>query len=271
MGDDPPGVGVAGRAGLSGERCRRCRGRRGGCCRRAPSGSDAGPQVLAAKGAALGGRGSLGPADAGRWVPAGIDRIAALPVVREAEAGPVPGADIERAVGAEPEAADRVARVLLAPGVLDQHLLGTGHDVAQRLEPREPAADHAAVVGRPRRVRAAVGGHARRAPAREVVGVGQIEVVCVEDVHVRLGGEVGVEREAQEAAVPEVVDLGSQVGEHGRRRVVEVVEDLDQAALLGNEHAPVAGELDRRRLGQSGEDDLLLEALGELARLSRHR
>ena len=86
--------------------------------------------------------------------PAGRRRgcvgIARLPVVDEVEARAVAAAHVERAVGAEGERADRVARELLAP-VLDQHLLGAGHHVAGRLQAREPAADDAAVARRTRR------------------------------------------------------------------------------------------------------------------------
>ena len=48
--------------------------------------------------------------------------------------------------------------------------------------------------------------------------------------------------------VPVVVDLGAEVGEHGRRRVAEAVEDLDEAALLGDEDAAVGGELEVGRV-----------------------
>ena len=150
-----------------------------------------------------------------------------------------------------------MARVLLAP-VLDQHLLGAGHDVAGRLEAREPAADDAAVAVAPGGV-----GHGSEStpgvPQRGAVPpIGR--VVGVEDVDVRVGREVGVERDAEQAAVPEVVDVRAQVGEDGRRRVGEVVEDLDQAALLGDEDPAVGGEANGGRVGQAAEDDRLLEA-----------
>ena len=53
-----------------------------------------------------------------------------------------------------------------------------------------------------------------------------------------------MQREPEEAAVPEVVDLGPEIREDRRRRVAEVVEELDEAALLGDEDTPV-----RRRTG----------------------
>ena len=65
--------------------------------------------------------GVMRAADAARRVAARVERVAVLAVVGEVEARAVARADVERAVGAEGELADRVARVLLAP-VLDQHL-----------------------------------------------------------------------------------------------------------------------------------------------------
>jgi hypothetical protein len=56
------------------------------------------------------------------------------------------------------------------------------------------------------------------------------------------------------------VHVGRQVGEHRRGRVGEVVENLDPAALLGDEDAPVRRELQIDRRAEPAEDDLLLEA-----------
>ena len=69
-----------------------------------------------------------------------------------------------------------------------------------------------------------------------------------------------MELEAEQPAIPEVVHVGPQVGKDGRRRIRQIVEDLDQATFLGDEHAPVARELDGRRLRQSGEHGALLKA-----------
>ena len=66
-----------------------------------------------------------------RRIAARVDRAAVLAVVGPVERRAVARADVEHAVGAEVERADRVARILLAP-VLDQHGLGAG-----RVEPRE--------------------------------------------------------------------------------------------------------------------------------------
>src|SRR6266513_1221777 len=55
----------------------------------------------------------------------------------------------------EEQRPDRVARELLAP-VVDQHLLGAGHDIAAGLKPRDASGDEAAVSGRTRRAGATV-------------------------------------------------------------------------------------------------------------------
>ena len=104
-------------------------------------------------------------------------RVLRLSVVDEGEAGAVAAAHVERAVRAERERADRVARELLAP-VADQHLLAAGHHVADRGESGEPAGHDAAVGRRTRRRRAAVGppGTGRRAADRGVVRVEHVDV-----------------------------------------------------------------------------------------------
>ena len=83
--------------------------------------------------------------------------------------------------------------------------------------------------------------------------------MSVEDVDVGVGGEVGIEGEPEQAAIPEVVDVGAQVGEGGGRGVREAVEDLDQATLLGHEDPPVLGELDIGGVGQAAKNDCLLK------------
>ena len=225
-------------------------------------GSPRGAQVLAAQGAALGRRRGHGAADPARRVAAGVEGAAVLAVVGEVEAGPVAAGHVQGAVGPEGQVADRVARVLLAP-VVDEHLLGAGHLVAGGGQARQPARDHAAVAGRPRRVGAGVAPGRRRPADGGVVGV--------EDVHVRAGREVGVHGHAEHAPVPEVVDVGPEVGEHRRRLVGLVVEDLDDAALLGHEDAAVGGELDVGRVGEPAPDDRLREAGRQDQRPGRRR
>jgi hypothetical protein len=68
--------------------------------------------------------------------------------------------------------------------------------------------------------------------------------------------ELRIERDAEQAAIPEVVDLGAQVGRDRRRRRAQAREDFDQAALLGDEDAAVRREGDIGRLGQAAEDDV---------------
>ena len=197
-------------------------------------------------------------------VPTGIEGRAVLPVVREVEARAVTAAHVQGAIGPERERADRVAGVLLAP-VLDQHLLTAGHRVAGRLQPREPAADHASVSGRTWRRGARVPPlGCRRRVAEDVV-------VAVQDVDVRIGRKAGREGHAQQATVPEVVNVRAQVGEHRRRRVSERVEDLDDPALLGHEDSTVRRKPDDGRRVEAADDRGLLEPGGEGCRPNRRR
>src|SRR4029453_1059896 len=62
--------------------------------------------VLAAQRTALGGRRGLERADPGRGVPARVQRVALLAVVREAEPRAIAGTGVERAVRAEQQGAD---------------------------------------------------------------------------------------------------------------------------------------------------------------------
>jgi hypothetical protein len=183
---------------------------------------------------------------------AGIQRAPVLAPIREVEARAVTARDVEGSVGAEGERAHRVTRVLLAP-IVDQDLLRAGHGVSVCGQARETAADDAPVARRARWVRTGV------APGRGRPSDGRVE--RVEDVDVRSARrELRVQRKPEQPAVPEVVHLGRQVREQRRRGVAETVEDLDPAALLSDEDAPVRGELDRRWVGQSRDRHGLLEA-----------
>src|SRR5262249_7283903 len=112
--------------------------------------------ALAAQRASLrAGRAQRGAGRAG-WVATGIRLVAGiiravLPVVDVVEAGAVPGTGVEIPIAAEQERADRVAGELLAP-VVDEHLLGAGHNVPADLQARH-ARRHEEAVGR-RAVRA---------------------------------------------------------------------------------------------------------------------
>ncbi len=215
--------------------------------------------VLAAQGSTLGrGRSHRAATPAG-WIPARVDRVAVLAVVREVEARAVTPAHVQRAIGAEGEAAERVAWILLAP-VLDQHLLG-----ARGVQPREPAADHAAVVRGPRRCGAGV------APARRG-GRARVLVVRVQRVDERApGGEPRVEGHPLQPSIPEVVHPGGEVREHGRGRVREVIEDQDASALLRDEHPAVGREPYGHRVRQPAPDRGLLEVRGRSRGRCRER
>ncbi len=139
-----------------------------------------------------------------------------------------------------------MARVLLAP-VVDQDLL-----VRAERQHREAPADHAAIRRRAGWGVAAVGPARSRRPDRGVVRV--------RDVQPPVRCEVRIQRDPHQAAVPEVVDVRSQVRVGVRSLIVEAAEHLDQPALERHEDAAVRGELDRHRVVEAGPDDVLLEA-----------
>jgi hypothetical protein len=132
-----------------------------------------------------------------------------------------------------------MTRVLLAP-VVDQHLLGAGHLVARGGQAGEASADDAAVASR---IPTGVAKRRRRAADR---GVKRVEHVDIRSSR----RETRIERKPEHPAIPVVVHVRPQIGEEVGRAVVEVAEDLDLAALLRDEDAPVGGELDRRWIGQ---------------------
>jgi hypothetical protein len=67
---------------------------------------------------------------------------------------------------------------------------------------------------------------------------------------VRCDRELRVQREPQQAAVPEIVDLRSQIREHGRSGIPETVENFDDPAFLGDENPAVGRERGLGRCGQ---------------------
>ena len=110
---------------------------------------------------------------------------------------------------------------------------------------------------------------AARGGARVGVGVGSAVgggraprrgVVDVVDVDVGPGGPAGVDHEAQQAAVPVVVDRRAQVGEHRGGGVVHVVVGLDHPPLLGDEQPAIGGEGEGGRLHQARLLDREVEA-----------
>ena len=204
----------------------------------------------------LGGAGLAPPG-----IAAGVHRAAVLPPVDEVEARAVAGARVEHAVGAEHQVAGRVARVLLAPVALEERHLSTLHRDGIDVDAREPALHHAAVVRRTRRRRTRIAGDVRRAPARR--GAAGHRIVGVERVEVRASREARVDRQAEQAAVPEVVHLRAQVDDGRRRGVADAVEHQDHAALLGHEDLAVRREAHGRRLHEAADHRRLLEAAGK--------
>src|SRR5256885_1799415 len=71
--------------------------------------------------------------------------------------------------------------------------------------------------------------------------------------------EVRIEGEPEQATVPVVVHLRAQVREDSGSRTAQVVEDLDDAALLGDEDASVGREAHGGGSRQTAEDDLILD------------
>ncbi len=216
------------------------------------------PRALAAESAALGRRLGLRGSQRKRRVAARVRgrraaRTAAeLAPVGRVEARAVAPGHVQVSVRAEGESSGRVAGILLAP-VLDEDLLARGPGRSGGRQARKVSADHAAVPGGPGRRRAAVGCGAGRSPeGGHVADVGIVRIQHV-DVVVRL--EIGVDGEAEQSPVPEVVDLRSQV-DHRRRGVGrDVREHLDEPGLLGNENAAVGQEPDDGGVGQAAEDD----------------
>ena len=189
--------------------------------------------------------------------PHGFLGAAGLAIVHEGEAGPITATDVEGAIGTEHHRADRVTGELLTPP-LQQHGLRAGHHASGGGQPGEPAADDAAIGSRAGRRGASVGEAIDRRP--KGCGAADRGVERIEDVHVGCGREVRMQRHAEQATVPVVVHLSSQVGEDGGGRNREAGKHLDEPALLGDEHAAVRRELDDRRKIQPIEHDLLVES-----------
>ncbi len=222
-----------------------------------------GAQVLHAQPAALGGRGGEHVADRAGRVAAGVRRGPGVAVVPECRGGAVATGEVEIAVGAEGEPAAGVDRVLLAP-VLDQHLLRAGHRLAGDPQPRDATARDAVLVEAQGSPRAAVPRVARIAVQRRGAADPCIERVV--DVDVGLRREVGVDGQRHQPAGGEVVHLGAQVRRHGRRRVREAGERLDDPALLGHEDLAGRRHVDVHRSVQAADRRRLLKARGQ-----RHR
>jgi len=68
-----------------------------------------------------------------------------------------------------------------------------------------------------------------------------------------LFGKARIEREAEKAAVPVIVDHLAQIDENLRIGIEQVLVDVDQSALLGHEDAAVVREVDAGRQGAAGD------------------
>ena len=144
-----------------------------------------------------------------------------------------------------------MARVLLAP-VLDR--------APARVSRRAAACESRPLTTQPSSL-APGGVGAVVAPARRRAADGR--VVGVEDVDERPAGRnCGSSAMPEQPAVPEVVHLRAQVGVDRGRRVVDVVVDLDDAALLRDEDTPVRREPHGHRPLEARDRGALGEAAG---------
>ncbi len=78
-------------------------------------------------------------------------------------------------------------------------------------------------------------------------------------------------REAEQAAVPVVVDLLAQVGDQLRRGILEAAITQDPSRLFGDENLAGRREADRRRRLEAGQHDLVLEGRQRSERGRRRR
>ncbi len=174
------------------------------------------------------------------------------PVVHVVEAGSITSAGVQRAVSPKSEAANGVTRELLPP-VLDEHLLLCGAEGSSgetaKVQPRESGRHDAAIPSWTRTV--VVLGFRLAAPTRWRKS-GQHGVEGIEDVDVRRRREVGVKHHPEHPAVPVVVNVDSQIDHQRRGGVGQTVVDVDTAALVGDVHPTVRGELQHGRIFQAG-------------------
>jgi hypothetical protein len=153
-----------------------------------------------------------------------------------------------------------------------QVVAGRHVELSVRPEPHVPAVVHRAVAQRVVVDQDDFAGRADRVPAdgeaADPVVRGRRRAGGVEEVEVAVGGECGVEGEADEPAA--AAGLHRQSERRGREQGA-VLDDADVAALLEDEQPPVRGELHRvRRPQRIGHlDDL--EIAGEGHRLRRRR
>ncbi len=175
-----------------------------------PGGIAAGADVLGTQRSALGRRRRELSAHRRRCVGTGVVgrdvrvRGAVLAVVGEREAGAVSTACVQHAVRSELDRADRVTGEHLTP-VVDEHLLVDTRTV--RGQHRQPRTGLATLARRPGWRRTWVAGGAGGSPLRRWST--DHSVVRVEDVNPWIRREIGMQRKAEQPAIPEVVDLGA--------------------------------------------------------------
>ena len=80
-------------------------------------------------------------------------------------------------------------------------------------------------------------------PSRRRI-VEKAAVERIEDIDLGDFGKTRIQRESEQAAITDRVDLGGKVGEQRRRRVQQVLVEPDRAVFLGDEDAAVVREVD---------------------------
>ena len=69
-----------------------------------------------------------------------------------------------------------------------------------------------------------------------------------------------MERHAQQAAIPEVVHIGPEVGKNRWGRILEIVEDFDEAAFFSDEDSIIRRKLDDCRLDETAYSGPILQS-----------
>ena len=205
-----------------------------------------------------------------RIARAGAERLPPHADVDPFVGGAVAASDEQRSRAVEDEVADRMAGELLAP-VLEQDRLGR-LPIRPQGEPRDAAAHRAADLERRigLALEAPVPVLARPAPGRR--DAAQRRVVGVPDVDVGPFREGRVDGDREQPALVEGVNLGAEVGDDARPLPRARARREQHAALLGDEHPPVARERDRRRLLEPAKHCAVLVAGRQLgARYGRQR
>ena len=174
-----------------------------------------------------------------------------MTIIHVVEARPVARAGIKGTVWTEGNRADGMTGKLLCP-VMNQYLLRTRHEVAAGRQARQPAANPGAAAGW-------VGTRIGQVDAVAVLGrrdrrnaagrrTGNVAIVRVQHIYVRIDREIWGQRHAQQATVPKVVDVDVQVGKQVRRLVDEAIVHPNASRFFGDKYAAIRGELHDRRI-----------------------